>query len=222
MQELIDNQNVKLSDPKIYNNKTALAEVNSNLNLLTQSQSGWQNILDTNNQLYDDASNGKIQSVSGLVPQSLLVNGSVLVRTPDGSLGNTTDVNIIEKFSAFSFSGGGSTITYTEIFMSATDSITTKDSGSSLGGGLIVSADGTIAAVAFASQVAFSGSSITSVSKSQTTSLETDITRSFTLSDPDIGDSFDVQVVCSKCTFFVRMTHISRYSEIQCTRPRSS
>ena len=194
LQVLIDNENAKLADPVIYNNKTAKAEVQSNLNLLTQSQSGWQNIFDTNNQLYTDALNGKILSISGLVPQSLLVNGSVLVRNLDGSLGNSTDVSIIEKFSAFSFSGGGSSITYNEIFTSGTNTVTTTDSGSTIGGGLMVTTEGTAAVVAFAGQVAFTGSSVTSVSNSQTTSIQTDVTRSFTLSDPDIGDSFDVQV----------------------------
>ena len=195
LQILIDNENTKMADPVIYNNKTALAEVKSNLDLLTQSQSGWQDIFDTNNKLYTDALNGKMRSISGLVPQSLLMNdGFVLVRNLDGSLGNSTDVNIIEKFSAFSFSGGGSSITYNEIFTSATDTITTTDSGSSIGGGLMVTTEGTAAVVAFAGMVAFSGSSVTSVSNSQTTTIQTDVTRSFTLSDPDVGDSFDVQV----------------------------
>jgi hypothetical protein len=208
LKELIEEQEVNLKTALSMGRTATVKDVMERLMTLTRTLTGWQGVLKRVADLYETAeTSSEIKPVKNLVPESLITDkaGKDNARFINGSLAPNS--NELRDISAISFVGGGASITYVEDetldSKESTSTETVKDRDTS--GGVIT--DSRIAVVAF--DISLHIGSISSESSNKLTGTEKSSTsaRSFTLSDPDVGDSFDVKVRSSDCLPHVVLMH---------------
>jgi hypothetical protein len=211
------------------NLKTALSkgraktvkDVLERLTTLTRAQTGWEGVLERVNDLYDSAETSSvIKPVTNLVPQSLITDqaGKDNARFIDGS--RAPNSNELRDISAFSFVGGGASITYVE------DQTLEWAESTSIGVALEISTafnfESDVKVVVVGITAAISAGFGLAVESNTAWGTAGSVTsaRSFTLSDPDVGDSFDVKVRALLSP--VLFEPMCRCSETLCMAHRSS
>jgi hypothetical protein len=207
LKELIEEQEVNLKTALSKGRTTTVKDVIERLATLTRARTGWLGALDRVKKMYDSAeSSSLIKPVTNLVPESLITDqaGKDNARFIDGSLAPNS--NKLRDISAFSFVGGGSSITYVE------DQTLEWAESTSIGVALEISTavnfEADVKVVVIGITAAISAGLTVSVEANTAWGTAGSVTsaRSFTLSDPDLGDSFDVKArASSNCLSHVLM-----------------
>jgi hypothetical protein len=167
---------------------------------LTRALAGWEGVLKRVEDLYLTAETSSvIKPVKNLVPKALITDksGKDNVRFISGSLAQNS--NEIRDISAFSFVGGGSSITYVEDETVESSKSESNEQTKEGNDGRFFSTDTRLVFAAFDVKDTVGTGFFELINKGTGTGTSVTSTRSFTLSDPDVGDSFDVKV-CSSHT----------------------
>ncbi len=177
-------------------NATAVADSLNKKTQLTSSISGWQSVLDRNSQLLSDARTGGLKNyeVTHLVADALLQdqNGVDNVKFINGT--NAPDGEKLRSISAISFSGGGSSIAFSDKHGKTRSKTTTnttilKDEEGLVYQDQIIFATAGLRVTSSLLHQGYDDDVDTATNSNETTSMP-----SFTLSDADRGDYFDVQI----------------------------
>jgi hypothetical protein len=174
----------------------AVQDASERITTLSRALTGWQTVLQRVDDLYASAETSSIiKPITNLVPQALLTDkaGNDNVRFINGS--QSPNANALREINAFSFVGGGSSITYVEDESVETEDSTTYGISASLTRSLNIYSKVKISSVDFAGSATAGLSFDTDFSSASGRSSRVTSARSFTLSDPDVGDSFDVKVM---------------------------
>jgi hypothetical protein len=195
LKELIEEQEANMKTAMANGKTKTVADVTERWTMLTRALSGWESALERVDELYETAETSSvIKPVTNLVPESFIADksGKDSARYIDGS--EAPNSNELREISAFSFVGGGSSITYVE------DLTLEWAESTNIGVAVDFSTSFNFAADVKAVVVGFTAA----ISTGLTVSVESNTAwgtagsvtnaRSFTLSDPDVGDSFDVKV----------------------------
>jgi hypothetical protein len=195
LKELIEEQDVNLKTAMAKGRTKTIKDVSERISTLSRALLGWEGILNRVNELYETAETSSvIKPVKNLVPESLITDksGKDNARFIDGSLARNS--NGLREINAFNFVGGGSSITYVE---DTTDEWAKSTSvGISLEFTRALNFDADVKFAVFGFNAHLSAGITTGDESSTTRGTSGSVTsaRSFTLSDPDVGDSFDVKV----------------------------
>jgi hypothetical protein len=190
-------------------------DVTERIKFLTDSIKGWQSIVDRVAQLHQRADDGDLSKTTASAITSTNVHVGATDLERDGSivapelLDNLKDLNgnsvsasqdgaskiaVVKAYSAISFSGGGSELTFAASAVTEEASLDTITVAFELKAGVKAELSGKIFGVGVKGDKG--GGILGNYEHEQ--GIETQgsrsSTRSFTLSDPDDGDAFDVQV----------------------------
>jgi hypothetical protein len=171
--------------------------------MLSEALVGWQGVLDRVDDLHHSAeTSSEIKPVKNLVPESLIrdeESGNDNARYIDGS--KAVSSNELRDINAFSFVGGGASITYVEDGTKTSASTTSAELAFSVSIFLKITKEITIGLLGSSFDSTKMGTLSLKAKKAWGSSDSEKSGRSFTLSDPDYGDSFDVKV--STCRFHI-------------------
>ena len=193
----------------------AAAAVKERISKLTTTISGWNSVVSRIRALHSQADLGKIPSTAAsLIAVGNFATNDISMVPPElmSNLKTASGAAVLNKIgaksiSAFSFTGGGASLSFEEMQMSDSKSTSGFTSSSETDTGSAYSFKIKVVVIGFNANFDSSSGKTMVQSGAKSSEVTSRSTRTFTLSDPDAGDSFDVQV-CGGNTLF-RFTDIN-------------
>ncbi len=199
-----------LEQQYLLSSPSSSADAYDRITFIQTSIDGWQGTIDRVAKLHQRADEGDLSSATAttltstrvvvgdadITKSSSIVAPSLLdgLKNLGGSSASSSNVEAVKAYSAISFSGGGSELVFADSGASETANIDTITVAFELKAGFKV--DFMITIFGFGARGKVGGGVIAKYDHEEGTETKEShaYTRTFTLSDPDDGDAFDVQV----------------------------